>query len=632
MKTPTAPSRRTVAGSFASMHACIDNIGGRMTMSFGSRDGTGAAAPGTTRMKRLIADSIPASDAGWRSTLRRLALTPDGRLSRTAILCIAVLITLPAVHYVWKHEGGAANKLLVSSATMTFAAGMVLVFGRVLVASVLANAFIGVMATLAWAKYQATDMVLHGYDIVLHLSSWSKLASLWPKFQVEVIALITATLATATVAAIAYRLDGRPVRRRTAFVLVAGLAFVTAVVADTKPERRHAQYYWDSMYLSSFYSSWAETIETLWRGQLIEAAGSTQGAQFVLPTDCVTTTKPPHIILIHAESAMPPGIFPGLDYDHGIDRLFVSQDRTIHRLRVETYGGASWLTEFSVLTGISASSFGGMQQLVQPLMTDKLRDTLPQTLDRCGYRNIIFYPLMRNFVSNAKFYASVGIKELFDAKDQGAQTYDKRDRFYFGNALDEIARHLQQSRQPLFTMIFTIAAHWPYDTVYMPEVDVPGGGPGTDPEMSEYLRRLAMARIDYEDLLSDIARRFPGERFLIVRYGDHHPVATRSLLGIDTGLDAEDILLPPESPGFITYYAVEGINYQSPSLPAVETLDVPYLPLVILTAAGLPLSDSFRERQRLMIACNGRYYTCTPRDPILAFHRRLIDSGLIDAH
>jgi hypothetical protein len=269
---------------------------------------------------------------------------------------------------------------------------------------------------------------------------------------------------------------------------------------------------------------------------------------------------------------------------------------------------------------------------VQPLMAGKLRDTLPETLSRCGYRNVVLYPLIRNFVSNAKFYASIGLKEMFDAEDQGAKTNNERDRFYFGNALDEISRHLQRSRQPLFTMVFTMATHSPYDFPYMPEVEVPGGGRGTDPEMNEYLRRLAMARMDYDEMRREIVRRFPGERFLIVQYGDHHPIATRTLLGLNNKLDAEDISLPLESPGFVTYYAVDGINYQPPALPAVETLDVPYLPLVILNSARLPLSDSFRERQRMLAACNGRYYTCQPHNTVLAFHRRLIDSGLIDAH
>src|SRR5260370_17942748 len=103
--------------------------------------------------------------------------------------------------------------------------------------------------------------------------------------------------------------------------------------------------------------------------------------------------------------------------------------------------------------------------------------------------------------------------------------------------------------------------------------------------MSEYLRRLAMARMDYDDMRREVARRFPGERFLIVQYGDHHPIATRTLLGLNNKLDAEDISLPLETPGFVTYYAVDAINYQPPALPPVATLAMPYLPLVILNSA-----------------------------------------------
>src|SRR5262249_1347254 len=152
-----------------------------------------------------------------------------------------------------------------------------------------------------------------------------------------------------------------------------------------------------------------------------------------------------------------------------------------------------------------------------------------------------------------------------------------------------ISRHLHRSRQPIFTMVFTMATHSPYDFAYMPEVDVPGGGPGTDPEMSEYLRRLTMAQNDYDDLRRDLARRFPGERFLIVHSGDHQPVATRSLFGGPDKGEAGEISLPLDSPAYVPYYAVDGVNYRPPPLPDVETLDGPYLPLVILNAAGLPL-------------------------------------------
>jgi hypothetical protein len=601
-------------------------------MSHGSREAAKAASSEAVEITDQVAEGMWARVAEWRRDPAGFLFAPDSTLSRGLVFGVAALFTLPTLDYFWRYEGGAANLFFVSSITLTLAACLLFAFCRVLVASVLVNAIVGIVATVAWAKHRAMDMALHAYDVVFYLSSWSTISFLWRDFRAYMVALVAALLATAIAAAVAYRFDTKRVSRRTALAAVVLLTVVSTGAAFVKGERRHTQYYWNGLHISSFYSSWAETIETLWRGQLIEAAHSASGPHFAVPNECVTAAKPPHIILIHQESLVPPGHFPTLQYDHSVDRLFASHDGKEHRLRVETYGGASWLTEFSVLTGLSAQSFGGMSQFVQPLMAGKLRDTLPETLGRCGYRNVVFYPLIRNFVSNAKFYTSIGLKEMFDAEDQGAKTNNERDRFYFGNALDEISRHLQKSRQPLFTMIFTMATHSPYDTPYMPELDVPGGGPGTDPEMNEYLRRLTMARIDYDDLRREIARRFPGEPFLIVQYGDHQPIATRTLLGLNNKLDAEDISLPLESPGFITYYAVDGINYRPPALPAVETLDVPYLPLVILDAARLPLSDSFRERQRMLDACNGRYYTCEPHDTILAFHRRLIDSGLIEAH
>jgi hypothetical protein len=149
--------------------------------------------------------------------------------------------------------------------------------------------------------------------------------------------------------------------------------------------------------------------------------------------------------------------------------------------------------------------------------------------------------------------------------------------------------------------------------------------------MHEYLRRLSLAKIDYDYLLKELRRRFPRERFLVVHYGDHHPMATRMLLGYRSETEAEDVALDPDSIGFITYYAVQGLNYNVPNLPAYDTLDVSYLGSVILDLAGLPLPDSHRERLWLMSLCEGRYYSCPRQGEILRFHRRLIDSGIVAA-
>ena len=134
-------------------------------------------------------------------------------------------------------------------------------------------------------------------------------------------------------------------------------------------------------------------------------------------------------------------------------------DNNLHKLRVETFGGASWLTEFSILTGLSSYSFGSMRTFVQVIMAGKLHDTLPKVLDRCGYYNLMVYPMLRNFVSNARFYDKIGLHKILDAKDQNAKKAVERDQFYYANALAEMERHFKQSPQPIFVYIQIGRAH-----------------------------------------------------------------------------------------------------------------------------------------------------------------------------
>ncbi|MFV0369364.1 MAG: sulfatase, partial [Hyphomicrobiaceae bacterium] len=191
-------------------------------------------------------------------------------------------------------------------------------------------------------------------------------------------------------------------------------------------------------------------------------------------------------------------------------------------------------------------------------------------------------------------------------------------------------KHIEKSKAPVFSFVFTSATHLPYTKPHSPEEDVPGGGPGTDPQMHEYLRRLSLAHMDLDWFRRELKSRFPDEHFLIVQYGDHQPIVTRSLLG-HAGEKSHNIILSPQSKGFLTYYTAEGINFPLQPLPDVEVLDVPYLGTLMLKLAGLPLSEAGQERMRLLKVCGGRYYTCPRSGEILAFHRRLIDSGLLVA-
>jgi hypothetical protein len=54
---------------------------------------------------------------------------------------------------------------------------------------------------------------------------------------------------------------------------------------------------------------------------------------------------------------------------------------------------------------------------------------------------------------------------------------------------------------------------------------------------------------------------------------------------------------------FTTYYAIDAINFTPPDLSsALDTLEGPYLPLVVQEAAGLPLDPSFTSKRRFCSA------------------------------
>ena len=169
----------------------------------------------------------------------------------------------------------------------------------------------------------------------------------------------------------------------------------------------------------------------------------------------------------------------------------------------------SWVTDFSLMAGISSRFFGSLRTFVQVFTTGKLAETLPQSLKNCGYRNMLFFPFDAHFLSHDKFYKSIGFDEVFDRRAQGIAGIHERDRVYFENALSAIDRHLRASSAPFFVYVQTMTAHGPYAFKYLPGEDVAGGGPGTSPAMSEYLRRAAIVQRDGEWLIEELKRRFP---------------------------------------------------------------------------------------------------------------------------
>jgi hypothetical protein len=510
-----------------------------------------------------------------------------------------------------------------AAVTIAIAAALSFATRRLMFATTVTLVLLAGILLVSRAKMSAMNMALHSYDAFFYLNG-PTLDFLWQAYPAYLVAASAFVLGAALVLALCWQFDRSECPRTVALAACLVIAVVAARI-ETWPsglafeftDARNAN-------VSSYYLSWPATAEALRRGHPLEAAASSALPPFAPLSRCTPATAPPHILLIHQESLVQPSLFPQLDYDRGLDRFFLSDDGVLHALRVETFGGVSWVTDFSLMAGISSRFFGSLRTFVQVFTTGKLAETLPQSLKNCGYRNILFFPFDAHFLGHDKFYKSIGFDAVFDRKAQGIAGIHERDRVYFENALSAVDQHLRASDAPLFVYVQTMTAHGPYAFKYLPNEDVAGGGPGTPPAMSEYLRRAAIAQRDGEWLLEELARRFPRERILIVRYGDHHPTAT-SELPMPDGNDGQS----PISSRFTTFYAIKGHNFAVPPLPSYDVVDVAYLGNIVLEAASLPLSEAQAHRRALMQACAGKYFSCERRAEILAFHRRLIQSDLI---
>jgi hypothetical protein len=203
------------------------------------------------------------------------------------------------------------------------------------------------------------------------------------------------------------------------------------------------------------------------------------------------------------------------------------------------------------------------------------------------------------------------------------------DSFYYDQAAKIIAR--ERSSGPLFIFTYLSANHFPWDHTYRPDLTPDWRNLGNPPLIEEYLRRQKMSAGDYAAFLARLKHDFPTESFLLVRFGDHQPDFAERI--IDPSLTEQQVALRLEAFDaryFTTYYAIDAVNFKPADVSsALDTLEAPFLPLVIQEAAGLPLDPSFAEQKKILTRCRGLFYRCADGAEARRFNRLLIDAGLI---
>jgi hypothetical protein len=498
---------------------------------------------------------------------------------------------------------------------------------RPAVAATLSLAMMTVLVLLSQLKYHVLMMTANFVDLmIVDTDTVSFLFTIFPALR-WIVAL--SAIALIPLVALAWRFDPFRIRRLTA--LAAALACVGGLAAlETQFPLVPFEAFAGGNVVSSFARSGVDAISELMTHGLMEsdAVAADRLATAGDDTCLRPAAKPPHIILIHDESSFDIRMAPGIKVPSGYGSHFESFDGKERNFLVEGAGGPSWFTEYNVLEGLSARSFGRFAYFVTRIAAGRVERGLPAALRRCGYRTFSLYPALGAFMSARSYQTTTGVQHFFDQHDLGTTDIEP-DSFFFDAAAKMIAR--EHARSPMFVFVYLAANHFPWDARYRPDLMPQWKDLGNAAPVDEYLRRQAISAQNYADFLARLRREFPDESFLLVRFGDHQPDFASHL--IEPGLGDADIerrLMAWDARYFTTYYAIDAINFTPADVSsALDTLEGPYLPLVVQEAAGLPLDPSFAEQKKILLRCNGLFYGCANGAEARHFNRMLIDAGFI---
>lgn len=536
-----------------------------------------------------------------------------------ALLHVAALVVMAATEADWVAK---AAFLLVWGLLNCFCLAL---FRRPAVAALLSLEFVAALTLLSRFKFDKLWMTVDFVDLmIIDRDTSAFLLAAFPALRGWI---AFAAAATAAVLIVVWRVDPFRVRLRTslaggAFCLTAlvvlSLSFPTGLDEDFVSQN----------YVSKFVRTGVEAIHEFAAHGYLQADESVAERLGPVAAPCHPPGKLPHIILLHDESSFDITVAPGMKVPSGYENHFRSFDGKARKLVVEGAGGPSWFTEFNVLTGLSARSFGRFATSATRIAAGRVNRGLPLSLRRCGYRTFSLYPFYGAFLGSRAFQSTVGIEHYLDMVDLGTRNFEA-DRFYFDAAAKIIGR--EGSHGPLFLYVYTVANHFPWDTRLRPELTPDWSGLGNEPDVDEYIRRQGMTAQDYRAFLARLARQFPAESFLVVRYGDHQPQFGPRVIDPSLGKEAVARALEASDPRyFTTYYAIDAVNFTPADLSsAIDTLDAAYLPLVLQEAAGVPLDPGFAEQKKILQRCHGLFYRCADGTEVRRFNRLLIDAGAL---
>lgn len=379
----------------------------------------------------------------------------------------------------------------------------------------------------------------------------------------------------------------------------------------------------DKSFITDFFTSFNDTVIT----EPISPQDVDRSIVWKLDRPLQAPPKQPDVLAILEESTFDPRILKVCTLPVCKRHMFDADKSTRARglLSVHTFGGGTWTSEFSMMTGLAHTLFGNAGLYAPYNLAPRVSFTLPKVFKSAGYRAIAVYPMSGDFLNARNAYDYYGFDAFYDGTQYGLgwESHDADLLKVFQRIYDDEKR--VHPEQPLFVFMLTLHQHGPH-MVPLAELPAPYNQPlfpgkfkpkalddWLNLNLGNYLERLQQS----DAMMADLEKYFLGgdRPAVLMHFGDHQPSFDGAINEIPKDVPKEAHL----TSNWVTYYSMKS-NYPVRETFNYPVLDISFLGSVLLDVAGVPKDPFYQANTLLRERCKGRYLDCKDTKMVASYH------------
>ncbi|WP_265497646.1 LTA synthase family protein [Providencia rustigianii] len=370
-----------------------------------------------------------------------------------------------------------------------------------------------------------------------------------------------------------------------------------------------------------YYDRWSQTLPK-GRGTVTNLVMSANNAKYKSPhfvgdssyfekkaADVVLNnqgeSEKPDIVLLLQESSVDPKVY---DLPEGIKlpELFMfQQDANViahSPMRVQTFGGGTWLSEFSALTGLNSDDFGSQKSGVFYFVVDHLNHGLFKEMKANGYYTVVLTPFNKGAYHSGHAYETLGVDRIIQPQELGypGKLQDNLWTISTEDMLKYVKKILEkETDKPVFIFSLTMYEHGPYKEGHSDDYGIKDKLDNKEAagEFSHYMEKIVHSDASIRDFVSFMEKRQRPLMFLY--FGDHQP-----------GISLNQYKSTFPTPAYLTQFTLRDNLKAATPINVGELTDISFLGGILLERANLKISPFYEANIKMRHLCDGKLNDC----------------------